>query len=73
VRFETEITNATIVTPEGRYRGTISVADGRIAAILEGPSGSADHTIEHVPTLWEGGVAMFKAFTCTTHGVPDYT
>jgi dihydroorotase (multifunctional complex type) len=27
-------------------------------------------TIEHVPTLWEDGVAIFKAFTCTTHGVP---
>lgn len=27
-------------------------------------------TIEHVPALWEEGVAMFKAFTCTTHGVP---
>jgi allantoinase len=155
VRFETEITNATIVAPEGGYRGTISVADGRIAAILEEPSGSADRTInaeglvalpgmvdqhvhfmdpgdtaredfitgssaaavggvttviehthsnpvltvedlkekraylagrsvvdfglmahvfpdtiEYVPTLWEEGVAMFKAFTCTTHGVP---
>jgi dihydroorotase (multifunctional complex type) len=27
-------------------------------------------TIDHVPSLWESGVAMFKAFTCTTHGVP---
>lgn len=27
-------------------------------------------TIEHVPALWDAGVAMFKAFTCTTHGVP---
>lgn len=27
-------------------------------------------TIEQVPALWEAGVAMFKAFTCTTHGVP---
>jgi dihydroorotase len=26
--------------------------------------------IKHVPDLWEDGVAMFKAFTCTTHGVP---
>ena len=155
MRFETEIANATIVAPEGRYRGTISVANGRIAAILEEPSGSADRTIdaeglfalpgmvdqhvhfmdpgdtaredfitgssaaavggvttvvehthsnpvltaddlrekreyladrsivdfglmahvfpdtiEHVPALWQDGVAMFKAFTCTTHGVP---
>ncbi len=28
------------------------------------------HSIEHVPALWDAGVAMFKAFTCTTHGVP---
>ena len=27
-------------------------------------------TIHHVPSLWESGVAMFKAFTCSTHGVP---
>ncbi|MGB3683893.1 MAG: dihydroorotase family protein [Rubrobacteraceae bacterium] len=27
-------------------------------------------TIEHVPDLWLEGTAMFKAFTCTTHGVP---
>jgi dihydroorotase (multifunctional complex type) len=155
VRFETEIANATIVTPEGRYRGTIAVADGRIAAILDEPSGDAGRTIdadglialpgmvdqhvhfmdpgdaeredfvrgssaaavggvttvvehthsnpvltaddlrekreylagrsvvdfgltahvfpdtiEWVPALWDEGVAMFKAFTCTTHGVP---
>jgi dihydroorotase (multifunctional complex type) len=155
VRFETEIANATIVTPEGRYHGTIGVADGRIVAILDEPSGNADRTIdadgllalpgmvdqhvhfmdpgdteredfvrgssaaavggvttvvehthsnpvltaddlrekreylvgrsvvdfgltahvfpdtiEQVPALWEEGVAMFKAFTCTTHGVP---
>lgn len=153
--FETEIVNATIVVPEGRYQGTIAITDGRIAAILEEPSGSAERaidaegliafpgmvdqhvhfmdpgdnaredfihgssaaavggvttvvehthsnpvltaddlrqkreyladrsvvdfglmahvfpdTIENVPSLWEEGVAMFKAFTCTTHGVP---
>jgi len=27
-------------------------------------------TIKHVPDLWKDGVAIFKAFTCTTHGVP---
>ncbi|MGE5334006.1 MAG: dihydroorotase [Nitrososphaerota archaeon] len=27
-------------------------------------------TIEQVPALWAAGVAIFKAFTCTTHGVP---
>ena len=155
MKFETEIANATIITPEGGYRGTLSMADGRIAAILEEPSGEADRTvdgeglvampgmvdqhvhfmdpgdtaredfitgssaaavggvttvvehthsnpvltaddlrekreyladrsvvdfgliahvfpdtIEHVRSLWQEGVAMFKAFTCTTHGVP---
>jgi dihydroorotase (multifunctional complex type) len=155
VVFETEIANTTIVTPTERYRGTIGISDGRIAAILEEPSGSAGHTIdaegllalpgmvdqhvhfmdpgdsaredfihgssaaavggvttvvehthsnpvltaddlrhkreyladrsvvdfglmahvfpdsiEHVHSLWQEGVAMFKAFTCTTHGVP---
>ena len=34
MRFETEIANATIITPECRHRGTLSIADGRIAAIL---------------------------------------
>ena len=28
------------------------------------------NTIEQAPALWDAGVAMFKAFTCTTHGVP---
>lgn len=27
-------------------------------------------TIQHAPALLESGVAMFKVFTCTTHGVP---
>jgi allantoinase len=155
VGFETEIVNATIATPGERYRGSIGISDGCIAAILEEPSGSARHTIdadglvafpgmvdqhvhfmdpgdtaredfitgssaaavggvttvvehthsnpiltaddlrqkreyladrsvvdfglmahvfpdsiEHVHSLWQEGVAMFKAFTCTTHGVP---
>jgi dihydroorotase (multifunctional complex type) len=155
MKADSEIANATIVTPEGRYRGTISIIDGRIGAILAEPSGGAERTIdaeglfalpgmvdqhvhfmdpgdtaredfirgssaaavggvttviehthshpvltaddlrekrgyladrsvidfglmahvfpstiEHVPSLWNGGVAMFKAFTCTTHGVP---
>lgn len=155
MRFETEIVDATIIVPEGKYRGTIAIAGGRIAAILTEPSGSAEHTIDadglvafpgmvdqhvhfmdpgdnaredfirgssaaavggvttvvehthsnpvltaddlrqkreyladrsvidfglmahvfpetiqHVPALWQEGVAMFKAFTCTTHGVP---
>src|ERR687884_97323 len=28
------------------------------------------HTVENVRDLWAAGIAMFKAFTCTTHGVP---
>jgi allantoinase len=27
-------------------------------------------SIDRVPDLWDEGVAFFKAFTCTTHGVP---
>jgi len=27
-------------------------------------------TVENAPGLWQAGAAMFKAFTCTTHGVP---
>lgn len=155
MRFETEIVNATIVAPEGRYRATISISGGRVAAILGEPSGEAERTIDaegllalpgmvdqhvhfmdpgdsaredfvrgssaaavggvttvvehthsnpvltagdlkekreyladrsvidfglmahvfpdtidNVPALLEEGVAMFKVFTCTTHGVP---
>lgn len=155
MNFDCEITAATIVTPQGRQQGTIAIRDGRIAALLEEPSGTATrtidatglivlpgmvdqhvhfmdpgpteredfmhgssaaavggvttviehthsnpvltvndlqekrsylaprsvidfgliahvfpHTIEEVPALWNAGVAMFKAFTCTTHGVP---
>lgn len=155
MRVDCEIVNATIVTPQGRFRGTIAIDDGRIAGLLAEPSGNAARTIEagglfalpgmvdqhvhfmdpgdttredfihgssaaavggvttviehthsdpvltpddfrekvahlgersvidyglmahvfpetikYVPVLWEDGVAMFKAFTCTTHGVP---
>ncbi len=150
-----EIANATMITPQGRFQGTIAVDDGRVAGLLAEPSGNAAHmidaeglfalpgmvdqhvhfmdpgdtaredfvhgssaaavggvttviehthsnpvltpddfrekvvhlrdrsvidyglmahvfpdTIKHVPALWEDGVAMFKVFTCTTHGVP---
>ena len=155
MRVDCEIVNATIITPQGRFRGTIAVDAGRIVELLAEPSGNAARTIEanglfalpgmvdqhvhfmdpgdttredfihglsaaavggvttviehthsnpvltsddfqekvahlrdrsvidyglmahvfpdtikHVPALWEDGVAMFKAFTCTTHGVP---
>ena len=155
MRVDLEIVNATIVSPQGRFRGTIAVSEGRIAGLFEEPSGNATHvidaeglfalpgmvdqhvhfmdpgdttredfihgssaaavggvttviehthsnpvltaddlrekreylsdrsvidfglmahvfpdTLEHVPSLWNEGIAMFKAFTCTTHGVP---
>jgi dihydroorotase (multifunctional complex type) len=155
VTFDCEITNATIVDPRGRYRGTIVISGQKVAGILEEPSGNAARTIDaeglvalpgmvdqhvhfmdpgdtaredfirgssaaavggvttvvehthsnpvltaeelrekreylkdrsvidfglmahvfpdtikHVPDLWEDGVTIFKAFTCTTHGVP---
>lgn len=28
---------------------------------------------EHVAELWRAGIAFFKVFTCTTHGVPGHT
>jgi dihydroorotase (multifunctional complex type) len=28
--------------------------------------------IHEIPALWESGVTFFKAFTCTTHGVPGF-
>lgn len=30
-----------------------------------------DH-LDHVEALWRAGVAFFKVFTCTTHGVPGF-
>ena len=155
MRVDCEIVNATIISPQGSFRGTIAVSEGRIAGLTAEPSGSAARTIDaeglfalpgmvdqhvhfmdpgdtsredfvhgssaaavggvttvvehthsnpvltaedlrekreylkdrsvidfglmahvfpdtikHVPDLWEDGVAIFKAFTCTTHGVP---
>jgi allantoinase len=155
MRVDCEIVNATIVSPQGSFRGTIAVSEGRIAGLCAEPSGNAARTIDaeglfalpgmvdqhvhfmdpgdttredfvhgssaaavggvttvvehthsnpvltaedlrekreylkdrsvidfglmahvfpdtvkHVPNLWEEGVAIFKAFTCTTHGVP---
>ena len=155
MRFDCEITGATMVTPYGRTQATIAIRDGKIAALLDTPSGEADRTItadglvalpgmvdqhvhfmdpgateredfihgssaaavagvttvvehthshpvlsvddlrekaaylagrslvdfgltahvfpdtvERVSSLWAAGVLMFKAFTCTTHGVP---
>ena len=42
--YDCEITGATILTPGGRLQGTIAIRDGRIAALLDQPSGAA-HTI----------------------------
>ena len=41
MNFDLEISGATIVTRNGRQQGTIAIRDGRIAALLEEPSGSA--------------------------------
>ena len=46
MNFDLEISGATIVTPDGRQRGTIAIRDGRIAALLEEPSGSAAVTMD---------------------------
>jgi allantoinase len=47
-----------------RYAGARSRVDFGLAAHL------FPESIERVPELWDEGVAFFKAFTCTTHGVP---
>src|SRR3990167_4545799 len=39
--FDFEITGATLVTPEGLQRGALAIRGGRIAALLEEPSGLA--------------------------------
>jgi hypothetical protein len=39
MEVDCEIVGATIVTPQGRFRGTISVDEGRIAGLLAKPSG----------------------------------
>jgi dihydroorotase (multifunctional complex type) len=46
MKFDCEITNATIVGPRGRYRGTIAISDEKVAGILAEPSGNADRTID---------------------------
>jgi allantoinase len=47
-----------------RYASERSRVDFGLAAHL------FPESIERVPELWTEGVAFFKAFTCTTHGVP---
>jgi len=47
-----------------RYAGARSRVDFGLAAHL------FPESIDRVPELWDEGVAFFKAFTCTTHGVP---
>ena len=46
MEVDCEIVGATIVTPQGRFRGTISIDEGRIAGLLAEPSGSAAHRID---------------------------
>ena len=44
--FDCEITNATIVDPRGRYRGTIGISGEKVAGILAEPSGNAARKID---------------------------
>ena len=46
MKYDCEITGGEMVTPEGRRRGAIGIRDGRIAAILEKPSGAVSRTID---------------------------
>lgn len=44
--FELEIINATIVTSNNSYQGSISIQNGKIAAISESPLNNAKHMID---------------------------
>ncbi|MBT2686030.1 dihydroorotase family protein [Bacillus sp. ISL-37] len=44
--FDIEIVNATIVTSTSRYKGSISIKDGKIAAITEFPLNNAQKSID---------------------------
>ena len=46
MKFDCEITNATIVDPRGHYRGTISISGEKVAGVLAEPSGNAARTID---------------------------
>src|SRR5215217_3083702 len=46
MRVDCEIVNATIISPQGSFRGTIAVSEGRIAGLTAEPSGSAARTID---------------------------
>jgi dihydroorotase-like cyclic amidohydrolase len=46
VRFDCEINNGTVVTPQGTYQASIAVQDGRIAGISAKPSGGAARIID---------------------------
>jgi dihydroorotase-like cyclic amidohydrolase len=46
VKFDCEITNAIIVDPSGRYRGTISISGEKVAGVLAEPSENAARTID---------------------------
>jgi len=155
MQYDVQIVGPTVITPNGRFTGTIAVRHGQFAAFLQEPSRSAtrsidatglfalpgmldqhvhfmdpgsteredfitgssaaavggvtmlvEHTHSHpiltaaelqvkraylrdrslvdfgltahvfpdtldsISELWGAGIAMFKAFTCTTHGVP---
>ncbi|HEU5348305.1 MAG TPA: hypothetical protein VFU63_06800, partial [Ktedonobacterales bacterium] len=41
-----EIIGATIVTPQGRQQGVIAIREGRIAGLLDEPTGTAARTID---------------------------
>jgi dihydroorotase (multifunctional complex type) len=51
-------------------RGKVNHLEGRSVVDFGLTAHVFPHTIEHIPELFEAGALMFKAFTCTTHGVP---
>lgn len=58
------VLDAEALREKAQYLGGRSLVDFGLAAHV------FPETIEQVPELWRAGTAMFKAFTCTTHGVP---
>jgi allantoinase len=52
------------LTSKRQYAGERSLVDFGLAAHV------FPESIERIGELWEAGAVFFKAFTCTTHGVP---
>jgi dihydroorotase (multifunctional complex type) len=65
-------------THAGPVRTSLDLQDkiasvGEVAGIDYSIAGHAWHDdLSSIPALWAAGVAYFKVFTCTTHGIPAF-